>query len=191
MEEKNKNSLSYLFKIFLVTLRIGAFTFGGGYAMIPLMQNEFVDKNKWIDENEIVDVFAVAPSIPGVLAVNACVLIGNKIAGLAGGLVAAFGCILPPFVIMSVIQRIYLSFFSNAIVLGALRGIKAAVVALMISSVVKLSKQSFKDFIGVIIAVIVVGLSFLPSITGYTVNAAYIIIGAAVLGLIIKGGRAA
>ena len=118
MEEKNKNSLSYLFKIFLVTLRIGAFTFGGGYAMIPLMQNEFVDKNKWIDENEIVDVFAVAPSIPGVLAVNACVLIGNKIAGLAGGLVAAFGCILPPFLIMSVIQRIYLSFFSNAIVVA-------------------------------------------------------------------------
>ena len=191
MESKPENSFGTLIKIFTVTLKIGAFTFGGGYAMIPLMQNEFVDRNKWIDEKDIVDVFAVAPSIPGVIAVNAGILIGNKIAGLPGGFAAAFGCILPPFLIMSVFQRVYETFFSNAVVLGALKGIKAAVVALMLVSVIKLSKQSFADAICVIIAITVMIICFLPAMGGPSVNAAYVVIGAAVLGLLIKRGRSA
>ena len=186
--EKNFKSL---LRIFFVTLRIGAFTFGGGYAMIPLMQDEFVNKNKWIDEKDIVDVFAVAPSVPGVLAVNASILIGNKIAGLSGGFIAALGCIIPPFVIMSIVQRIYVAFFANMIVIGALRGIKAAVVALMLTAVVNLMKQSFKDIIGVIIAACVIIASFLPTLGGPSVNPVYLLIGAALAGLLIKRGRGA
>ena len=190
MEKSKGTDFSTLVNIFLVMLKIGAFTFGGGYAMIPLMQNEFVDKQKWIEEKDIVDVFAVAPSVPGVIAVNAGILIGNKIAGLPGGFVAAFGSILPSFIIMSFIQRIYESFFSNIIVLSALRGIKAAVVALMLSSVIKLSGQSFKDKICVAIAACVLAVSFFPTFGLPSVNAVYIVIGAAVLGLLIKGRRA-
>ncbi|MCL1793540.1 MAG: chromate transporter [Oscillospiraceae bacterium] len=171
-----------LAKIFFVTLRIGAFTFGGGYAMIPLMQAEFVDKYHWIDEKDIVDVFAVAQSLPGVIAVNSCILIGNKIAGIAGGFAAALGCILPSLFILSAITRVYSSFIANAYVLGALDGISAAVVALMLSAVVKLSKQSLKEAISLAIAACALGISlFFPS-----VNAVFIIIGAAILGLGIK-----
>ena len=188
--KKNEESFSTLLNIFIVTLKIGAFTFGGGYAMIPLMQNEFVDRHKWIEEKDIVDVFAVAPSVPGVIAVNASILIGNKIAGLAGGFVAAFGSILPSFVVISILQQVYESFLTNVFVLGALRGIKASVVALMLTAVIKLSKQSFVDNICVVIAVGVIALSFLPMFGFFTVNSVYIIIGAAVLGLLLKWRRA-
>jgi chromate transporter len=171
-----------LIKIFTVTLKIGAFTFGGGYAMIPLMQAEFVDKYHWIDESDIVDVFAVAQSLPGVIAVNSCILIGNKIAGLAGGFAAASGCVLPSLVILAAITRVYEVFIVNTYVLGALKGISAAVVALMGSAVVKLAKQSVKEAAGLAIAAAALGISLFFS----SVNAVFIIIGAAVLGLVIK-----
>ena len=174
--------MKILIKIFIVTFKIGAFTFGGGYAMIPFIQAEFVDKYKWIDESDIVDVFAVAQSLPGVIAVNCCILIGNKIKGIAGGFVAALGCILPSFLILSAITRIYEAFITNAYVLGALKGISASVVALMLSAVIKLSKQSVNGAINLAIAACALGISLVfPS-----VNAVFIIIGSALLGLIIK-----
>jgi len=185
------NKFVTLFKIFFVTFKIGAFTFGGGYAMIPLMRDEFAEKQRWVEEKDVVDVFAVALSLPGVIAVNASILIGNKIAGVAGGFAAAFGSVLPSFVVISILQRVYSVFLSNAVVFGAFRGIKAAVVALMLSAVVKLSKQSFADKLSVAVAVAVVALSLFPTLGLPSVNAVYIIVGSAAFGLLVKGRRAA
>jgi len=174
--------MNKFFKIFIVTFKIGAFTFGGGYAMIPLMQAEFVDRYHWIEETDIVDVFAVAQSLPGVIAVNSCILIGNKIAGVAGGFFAALGCVLPSFLILSAITRVYEAFITDAYVLGALRGISAAVVALMLSAVFKLSKQSLKGAASLAIAACALAISLVfPS-----VNAVFIIAGSAILGLALK-----
>jgi chromate transporter len=168
--------------MFMTLLRVSTFTIGGGYAMIPLMQAEFVDRCHWIEEKDIVDVFAVAQSMPGVIAVNSCILIGHKIAGTAGALVAAFGCVLPSFAVLSVVTRVYEAFITNSYVLGALRGISAAVVALMLSAVVKLSKQSVKGAIGMAIAACALGVSLIfPSL-----NAVYIIAASAAAGMLIK-----
>lgn len=174
--------MKWLVEIFIATLKIGAFTFGGGYAMIPLMQAEFVDRRRWIGETDIVDVFAVAQSMPGVIAVNSCILIGHKIAGTAGALTAAFGCVLPSFVVLSIVTRVYEAFISNSYVLGALRGISAAVVALMLSAVIKLSKQSVKGAISMAIAACALGVSLaFPSL-----KAVYIIAASAAAGLLVK-----
>ena len=184
-EKNTKDIIRTLLKIFFVTFKVGAFTFGGGYAMIPILQSEFVDKTGWIEEKDIVDVFAVAQSVPGVIAVNSCILIGNKIAGPRGGFTAAFGCVAPSFFIISVITLLYNSFIANAHVLGALRAIQAAVVALLLSSVVRLSKQSIKDKLCLAVAFIVAAVSFFLKI-----NVAFILIGAALFGLLAGRGRA-
>jgi len=182
---KEDNLLRTLIKIFFVTFKVGAFTFGGGYAMIPILQSEFVDKTGWIEEKDIVDVFAVAQSVPGVIAVNSCILIGNKIAGPRGGFTAAFGCVAPSFIIISAITLVYGSFIENAYVLGALRAIQAAVVALLLSAVVRLSKQSIKDILCIIVAACVAAISFFLKI-----NVVFILIGAAAFGLLAGRGRA-
>jgi len=184
-KEATKDVLLTLLKIFFVTFKVGAFTFGGGYAMIPILQSEFVDKTGWIEEKDIMDVFAVAQSVPGVIAVNSCILIGNKIAGPRGGFTAAFGCVAPSFVIISVITLLYNSFITNVYVLGALRAIQAAVVALLLSAVVRLSKQSIKDKLCLIIAACVAAVSFFLKI-----NVVFILIGAAAFGLLAGRGRA-
>lgn len=181
--EKKESVTRTLLRIFWVTLKIGAFTFGGGYAMIPLMQDEFVDKYHWIEEKDIVDVFAVAQSLPGVIAVNSSLLIGYKIAGLLGGLIAVLGVILPSLIILSVITLFYNAFITNPFVIGALRGISAAVVALMLSAVLRLRKQSLPDAKTWLLACAALALSLFFS----QISAAYIILGGGVAGLLLHG----
>ncbi len=148
-----KTNIRLLLELFGVTFRIGAFTFGGGYAMIPLMQREFVEKRNWVDEKDIVDIFAIAQSVPGVIAINSSIFIGYKIAGFLGAISAALGVVLPSFIVLSVLSFYYIQFQSNPYVNGALRGVRAAVVALMISAVIKLGKPSVKDLNGWILAI--------------------------------------
>ena len=181
---KVDSAFKTLLRIFFVTFKVGAFTFGGGYAMIPILQSEFVDKTGWIEEKDIVDVFAVAQSVPGVIAINCCILIGNKIAGPRGGFMAAFGCVTPSFLIISVITMVYNSFIANPHVLGALRAIQAAVVALLLSAVVRLSKQSLRDAVCVGLAAVVMAVSFF-----FSFNVVFILISAAVFGLVFGRGR--
>lgn len=181
---KKESVLRTLLRIFLVTFKIGAFTFGGGYAMIPFMQDEFVDKYHWIEEKDIVDVFAVAQSLPGVIAVNSSLLIGYKIAGLLGGLTAVLGVILPSLFILSVITLFYNAFITNPFVAGALRGISAAVVALMLSAVLRLRKQSLPDTGAWLLASLALGISILSR-----VSAVYIILGGGMVGLLLHIGN--
>lgn len=93
-----------LWKLFLSTLYLSAFTFGGGYVIVTLMKDKFVDKYHWIEENEMLDLIAIAQSAPGAIAVNGAIVVGYKLAGLAGVLTAIFGTVLPPFLIISVIS---------------------------------------------------------------------------------------
>lgn len=99
-----KKKQKVLWKLFLSTLYLSAFTFGGGYVIVTLMKDKFVDKYHWIEENEMLDLIAIAQSAPGAIAVNGAIVVGYKLAGLAGVLTAIFGTVLPPFLIISAIS---------------------------------------------------------------------------------------
>jgi len=128
-------------KLFSTFFKIGAFTFGGGYAMIPLIQRETVENHKWISEDDMMNMVAIAESTPGVLAVNSATFVGCRVAGFRGALCATLGVILPSFVIICILSLFYLSFLQNKWVAAAFSGIRCAVVLLMANAVIKLSKQ--------------------------------------------------
>ena len=124
-----------LWKLFLSTLYLSAFTFGGGYVIVTLMKDKFVDKYHWIEENEMLDLIAIAQSAPGAIAVNGAIVVGYKLAGLAGVLTAIFGTVLPPFLIISVISVFYQIFRDNFIIRELLDGMQAGVGAVIASVV--------------------------------------------------------
>jgi len=148
-------------KIFLISLKIGAFTFGGGYAMIPVFQNEYSEKRNWINSKDITDIFALAQSLPGVLAVNSSMLIGFKTAGFMGAFSAALGIILPSLIAMGVVAALFSSIAENSYIIGALRGLSAAVAALMLSAVLNLRKNSINDAMGIIMVVATLAICFI------------------------------
>ena len=120
--------------LFLSTFQLSAFTFGGGFVIIPLMRKKFVEKLKWIDEQEMLDLTAIAQSSPGAIAVNASILVGYRVAGIPGALLTVLGTILPPMVILSIISVIsmfYAAFRDNTIVNMAMNGMLAGVAAVI------------------------------------------------------------
>jgi chromate transporter len=131
-----------LFDLFKVFAKIGAFTLGGGYAMVPIIQSEVVDKRQWIDKDEFIDILAVAQSTPGVLAVNLASFIGYKKKGIAGAAVAALGAVLPSFLIILLVAIFFTRLMENEIVKQAFNGIRPAVAALITFSVYKIAKSS-------------------------------------------------
>jgi chromate transporter len=148
--------------MFIIFFRIGAFTIGGGYAMLPLIENEVVDKQNWITREEIVDVFAVSQSLPGVIAINSSMFIGYKIAGLPGVCAAALGVILPSFLIILVIAYAMVSLRENPYITKAFTGVRAGVTALIGLSAVKLGKSVIKNRVGLWIAILAFcGVAFL------------------------------
>ncbi len=118
-------------KLFTSTFYISAFTFGGGYVIVPLMRKRFVEDLKWIDENEMLDLIAVAQSSPGASAINTSILVGYKVAGVLGALLGAVGTALPPFAIISVISLFYTAFRDNIVVSTLLNGMQAGVAAVI------------------------------------------------------------
>lgn len=131
-----------LFKLFTTFFRIGLFTFGGGYAMIPLIQRDVVERNGWVGKEEFIDLLAVAQSAPGVFAVNMAVFIGNKMRGCSGALAAAFGCVLPSVVIILLIALFFRQFRHIEVVNNAFMGIRPVVVALIAVPVFNLAKSA-------------------------------------------------
>jgi len=132
-----KNRKFYL-KLFLSTFYLSAFTFGGGYVIVPLMRKKFVNEYGWIDENEMIDLIAIAQSAPGVIAINASLIIGYKLAGILGAIVALVGTVLPPLIIISIISLFYIAFRDNRIVNGAMQGMQAGVAAVIADVVFKM-----------------------------------------------------
>ena len=129
------NKKQVLGKLFLSTLYLSAFTFGGGYVIVTLMKQKFVDELHWIEEDEMLDLVAIAQSAPGAIAVNGAIVVGYKLAGVLGALTAILAAIIPPFVIISVISYFYELFRDNFIVSRLLSGMQAGVGAVIASVV--------------------------------------------------------
>ena len=168
-----------LFDLFFVFCKIGALTFGGGYAMLPIIQREVVEGKNWATEEEILDYYAVGQCTPGVIAVNTATFIGYKIHGIIGGIVATIGVVFPSLIIIMIIASFLQSFSSLAIVQSAFAGIRIAVVALIIDTVVKLCKSSIKDWFGIIVCI----LTFILS-AFFKISPIYVVIATGILGLI-------
>lgn len=145
--EKSKARL--IWELFCTFAKIGAFTFGGGYAMIPLIETEVISNKKWITEEDLLDMMAIAESTPGVLAVNSATFVGCKIAGFWGAAAATFGVVLPSFIIISGISYFLAAFQENRWIAAAFAGIRAGVVLLMVNAVKKLSKNCPRNVFGI------------------------------------------
>lgn len=175
-----------LFDLFWTFCKIGALTFGGGYAMLPIIQREIVENKKWSTEKEILDYYAVGQCTPGVIAVNTATFIGFKLKGIIGGIVATLGVVFPSLIIILIIASFLQSFADLSIVQSAFAGIRVAVVALIITTVIKLLKSSIKDYLGVIIAIIAFIISAFIGL-----SPVYVVIAAGLTGFISKsiGGK--
>ncbi len=157
--------MKLLFDLFFIFARIGGFTFGGGYAMLPMLQKEVVEKRKWATQDELMDYYAIGQCTPGIIAVNVATFIGAKLKGFWGSLFATLGVISPSIVIIMIIAAFISGFQDIEIVTHAFNGIRAAVVALILSSVIKLSKKSIVDRITTVIFIIVAVLAFFTDIS--------------------------
>ena len=143
--------------LFLTMLKIGSFTFGGGYAMIALLENEFIEKKKWLEKEEFLDVAAIAESTPGPIAINAATYIGYKNAGIIGSIVATLGICIPSFIIIYIISLFFDAFLSLTLVAYAFKGIQICVVYLILTAGLKMLKQMKKNpFNMIIISIILI-----------------------------------
>ena len=131
-------------KLFLSTFQLSACTFGGGFVIIPLMKKKFVDELHWIEEQEMMDLTAIAQSSPGAIAVNASILVGYHVAGVFGALITVLGTVLPPLIIISIISFFYTVFRDNVIVNMAMTGMLAGVAAVICDVVITMGKSIFQ-----------------------------------------------
>ncbi len=163
----------------MVFFKIGAFTFGGGYAMIPLIRNEVVDKKKWLDDDDFINMLALAQSAPGPISLNTAIFVGNKRLGFKGSLFCSAGIILPSFIIILIIAIVFTQFKENPVIESIFKGIRPAVVALIAAPLLGLGKSAGiklkNSWIPVVVAVAVWLLKISP---------VYIVLGAIVLGVL-------
>lgn len=137
--------MSVLLELFIVFFKLGAFTIGGGIAMLPLLQHSMTVEKKWFDEDEFVDIIAVCQSLPGVVAINMATFVGYKKKGLAGSIVSTFGVVMPSFVMILLIATFITNIGDNVYLNGAMAGLRAAALGLICVSVIQLSSKVFKN----------------------------------------------
>ena len=137
--------------LFLTFMKVGAFTFGGGYAMIPIIQKEAVEKRKWVTNSDILDILAISESTPGPISVNAATYIGFRVAGFWGSLAATFGLAIPSFVIIFTISFFYKTFMSWRIVQAAFKGLSVGVIILLALAVLKLKKAVPNHWLSIVL----------------------------------------
>lgn len=171
-----------LLKLFLSTLYISAFTFGGGFVIITFMKRKFVDELHWIDENEMLDLAALAQSSPGAIAVNAAILVGWRVGGFPGMLIALLGTIIPPMTILSVISFFYAAFATNRYVALVLQGMQAGVAAVILDVVCGLGGKVVKQRSVMSIALM---LGAFTATFVFHVNVMYIILAAVLIGVVL------
>lgn len=168
-----------VFQLFITFLKIGAFTFGGGLAMIPLIQKEIVDNKKWLSEADVSDIVTISEMTPGPVAINAATFVGYKTKGFKGALAATVGVILPSFFIILCIAAFFWKYMSYEIVANAFWGVRIAVIGLMVKAFLTMFKQCPKNMVAYSIAaagLVLVGV--------LNINAIFIILGAAFIGII-------
>ena len=145
------NKLKSLCKLFLSMLKIGLFTFGGGYAMINLLEHEFVSKKKWIESEEFMDLVAIAESTPGPIAINCATYIGYKTEKIIGSIIATLGMVLPSFIIIYLISLFFNQFLTITWVAAAFKGIQVCVIFLILSAGLKMLKKITKNAFNIIV----------------------------------------
>lgn len=176
-----KSKAQVLRKLFFSTLYLSAFTFGGGYVIVTLMKRKYVDELHWIEEDEMLDLIAIAQSSPGAVAVNGAIVVGYKLAGLIGALVAIVATIIPPFVIISVISYFYELFRDNFVVSKLLAGMQAGVGAVIASTVWDMGGDVVKQKSAVSILIM---LAAFVAACVFRVNVVYIILTCIALGVV-------
>lgn len=177
------------FELFLSFLKIGAFTFGGGYAMMPIMHREVVEKKQWASDEDITKILVISESTPGVLAVNSATFIGYKIGGFWGSVVATLGVVLPSFLVISVLSLFIVEFKQLTYIHAMFLGIRAGVSILILNAVFKLSKKMSKNWFSFLIVGTVMVVSMFTAF-----SAIYLLLLAALLGILYgsfqaKGGQ--
>jgi chromate transporter len=168
-----------LWSIFWITFQLGAITFGGGYVMVPLFEGEFVTKRGWVTEQDMLNMVALSQSVPGAIAINCSVLVGYRLRKIKGAIAAVLGSMLPSLITLTLVTFIYQEFRDNLYVTAALRGVRAAVVALLVSAFWKFTKPFRRDAVALVAFAIALLLSLLVDI-----NSIYIILGAIVYGIV-------
>lgn len=181
-----------IWKLFISTLYLSAFTFGGGYVIITLMKKKFVDEYHWIDEEEMLDLVAIAQSAPGPIAVNGAIVVGYKLAGVPGLLMSILGTVTPPFVILSVVSMFYTAFRDNLYIALMLQGMQAGVGAVIASVVYDMGEGIVRGKSSISILIMV--LSFI-AVYFLNISAVYIILACGIFGAVRtvvsqKGGKA-
>lgn len=170
-----------MFKLFCTFFKIGICTFGGGYAMLPMLEREIVEKNNWATNDEILDYYAIGQCTPGIIAVNVSTFIGYKIHGILGAIFSTLGLITPSFIIITLIASILNNIPETDIVIHIFNGIQLVVLALVLNSITKIWNGSIKDILSFSIFLVVIILSLI-----FNVSPTFGVITAALLGLLIK-----
>lgn len=176
----NRNFKFYL-RLFIHTFRLSAFTFGGGYVIVPLMKKQFVEKLGWLDEKQMLDFTAMAQSSPGAMAVNAAVLLGYHLAGIPGALVTILGTVLPPLLLLSVISVGYSAFIHNPVAKNVLWGMRAGVCAVIIDVVINMGSAIIKKKRAV---PVILMLGSFAAVAIFKINAVPVIFACALVGLL-------
>ncbi len=179
---KDSDYFKRLLYLMLTFLKIGAFTFGGGYAMIALIEKDVVEKYKWLTPKEMLDVIAIAESTPGVIALNSATFVGAKVAGFWGALIASISVLTPAVILISCISTVIQEFGDNQYVKWAFLGIRASVTALILSAVFKLGKTVKRTIFSFVVMTISVVLALLSTLGVIDLDVIYILIGAAIVG---------
>lgn len=180
-KNRMKEKFRILAKLFLSTLYLSAFTFGGGYVIVTLMKKKFVDEYHWIDEKEMLDLIAIAQSSPGAIAVNGAIVVGYKLLGIPGVLTAVVGTVIPPFVVLSIVSFFYQVFQSNYYVRMMLEGMQAGVGAVIAAVVYDMGAGIIKEKDRA--SIIIMALAFVAAYF-IEVNVIYIVITCGLIGVI-------
>lgn len=175
------NYVKELLKLYTAFFRIGILTFGGGYAMLPMIEREVVTKHNWATMEEVMDYFAISQCTPGVIAVNTATFIGFRQKGVIGGIVATLGVITPSIIIISLIATVLQTFYDNKYVKAAFQGIGVAVCAVLVQAIIKIGKSGIVDVFAAIVAV----ASFITA-AFFGVPTIAIIISSGIVGVIYK-----
>ena len=192
--------MNILVDLFLTFARIGACTFGGGYAMLPILQRELVENKKWATEDQLADYYAVGQCTPGIIAVNTSTFVGRSQGGVAGGIVATLGLVFPSLVIIMVIAAFLQNLMHLDVVVHAFNGVRAGVVALIASSVIKLFKNAVIDWPTRIIYALVLVLAgygtffslpqgALGQALGFVMSPVFLVVAAGAAGLCVRWAK--
>ena len=174
--------MQILWNLFLLFCKIGLFTFGGGYAMLPLLQDEIVKKRGWATDQELLDLYSIGQCTPGIISINVATFIGYRQAGIKGGIVATIGMIVPSIIIISLIAAVLSRFMYNRYVIYAFAGIRICVVALIADILYGLWKKGVTDYFGAIIFAVALLL-----LLAFNLSAVWIVIISAAAGLFFRG----